>query len=86
MLPALRSSRLPPLAALRELARPARISPVRSALGFVLIAAGSVPIAALRGVGGLAGQRAGNPRRTAATASALMVGLAVLLVPVIGRR
>ena len=130
VLPALRSSRMPPLAALRELAaEPARISRVRSVLGFVLIAGGvgaviagtadggqgpaiagavgilagfvvlgpvavrpaaavlGAPIAALRGVGGrLARDNAlRNPRRTAATASALMVGVAVAtLFTVIG--
>ena len=41
VLPALRASRVPPLAALRELAaEPARISRVRSALGFLLTAGG----------------------------------------------
>ncbi|MGH3119471.1 MAG: ABC transporter permease [Streptosporangiaceae bacterium] len=130
VLPALRSSRVPPLAALRELAaEPARISRVRSALGFLLVAGGvgaviaatagggqgpaiagavgilagfvvlgpvavrpaaavlGAPIAALRGVGGrLARDNAlRNPRRTAATASALMVGVAVAtLFTVIG--
>ncbi len=130
VLPALRSSRVPPLAALRELAaEPARISRVRSVLGFLLIAGGvgaviagtagggqgpaiagavgtlagfvvlgpvavrpaaavlGAPIAALRGVGGrLARDNAlRNPRRTAATASALMVGVAVAtLFTVIG--
>ena len=130
VLPALRASRVPPLAALRELAaEPARISLVRSVSGFLLIVggAGSViagaagggeaaaiagavgtlagfivlgpvavrpaatvlgaPIAALRGVGGrLARDNAlRNPRRTAATASALMVGVAVAtLFTVIG--
>src|SRR5689334_13545849 len=130
VLPALRSSRVPPLAALRELAaEPARISRVRSVLGFVLVAGGvgaviagtagggqgpaiagavgtlagfivlgpvavrpaaavlGAPIAALRGVGGrLARDNAlRNPRRTAATASALMVGVAVAtLFTVIG--
>ena len=80
---------MPPLTALRELAaEPARISRVRSALGFVLIAGGvGAVIAALRGVGGgLARDNAlRNPRRTAATASALMVGVAVAtLFTVIG--
>jgi putative ABC transport system permease protein len=130
VLPALRSSRVPPLAALRELAaEPARISRVRSVLGFLLTAGGigaviagtanggqgpaiagavgilagfvvlgpvavrpaaavlGAPIAALRGVGGrLARDNAlRNPRRTAATASALMVGVAVAtLFTVIG--
>src|SRR6266571_1937841 len=119
VLPALRSSRVPPLAALRELAaEPARISRVRSVLGFLLIAGGGqgpaiagavgtlagfvvlgpvavrpasavlgAPIAALRGVGGrLARDNAlRNPRRTAATASALMVGVTVAtLFTVIG--
>ena len=130
VLPALRASRVPPLAALRELAaEPARISRVRSVLGFLLIAGGvgaviagtagggrgrgiagavgtlagfvvlgpvavrpaaavlGAPIAALRGVGGrLARDNAlRNPRRTAATASALMVGVAVAtLFTVIG--
>jgi putative ABC transport system permease protein len=130
VLPAFRSSRVPPLAALRELAaEPARISPVRSVLGFLLVAGGAgtviaatagggqgpaiagavgilagfvvlgpvavrpaaavlgAPIAALRGVGGrLARDNAlRNPRRTAATASALMVGVAVAtLFSVIG--
>jgi putative ABC transport system permease protein len=130
VLPALRASRVPPLAALRELAaEPARISRVRSVSGFLLIAGGAgaviggaagggeaaaiagavgtlagfivlgpvavrpaaaglgAPIAALRGVGGrLARDNAlRNPRRTAATASALMVGVAVAtLFTVIG--
>jgi putative ABC transport system permease protein len=130
VLPALRASRVPPLAALRELAaEPARISLVRSVSGFLLIAGGAgaviagaagageaaaiagavgtlagfivlgpvavrpaaavlgAPIAALRGVGGrLARDNAlRNPRRTAATASALMVGVAVAtLFTVIG--
>ena len=122
MLPALRASRVAPLAALRELAaEPARVSRVRSALGFLLTSGGvgaviagaagrsqgaalagavgalagfvvlgpiavrpaaavlGAPIAALRGIGGrLARDNAlRNPRRTAATASALMVGVAV---------
>jgi putative ABC transport system permease protein len=130
VLPALRASRVPPLAALRELAaEPARISRVRSVVGFLLIAGGvgaviagtagggqgpaiagavgtlagfvvlgpvavrpaaallGAPIAALRGVDGrLARDNAlRNPRRTAATASALMVGVAVAtLFTVIG--
>ena len=130
VLPALRASRVPPLAALRELAaEPERISRVRSVFGFLLIAGGAgtviagaagrgeaaaiagavvtlagfvvlgpvavrpaatvlgAPIAALRGVGGrLARDNAlRNPRRTAATASALMVGVAVAtLFTVIG--
>src|SRR5207248_11485533 len=116
--PGLRGSRVPPLAALRELAaESARISRVRSVVGFLLIAGGvaaviagtagggqgaavagavgtlagfvvlgpvairpaaavlGAPIAALRGVGGrLARDNAlRNPRRTAASASALMV-------------
>jgi putative ABC transport system permease protein len=123
VLPAIRASRVAPLAALRELAaEPARVSRVRSALGFLLTAGGvgaviagaaagsqgptiagavgtlagfvvlgpvavrpaaallGAPIAALRGVGGrLARDNAlRNPRRTAATASALMVGVAVV--------
>ncbi len=122
VLPVLRASRVPPLAALRELAaEPARVSRIRSVLGLLLIAGGAgaviagttgggqgaalagavgtlagfvvlgpvavrpaaavlgAPIAALRGVGGrLARDNAlRNPRRTAATASALMVGVAV---------
>jgi len=130
VLPVLRASRVPPLAALRELAaEPARVSRIRSALGFLLIAGGvgaviagaagggqgptvagavgilagfivlgpvavrpaaavlGAPIAALRGLGGrLARDNAlRNPRRTAATASALMVGVAVAtLFTVIG--
>jgi hypothetical protein len=130
VLPALRASRVPPLAALRELAaEPARISRVRSVLGFLLTGGGvaaviagtagggqgpaiagavgtlagfvvlgpaavrpaaallGAPIAALRGVDGrLARDNAlRNPRRTAATASALMVGVAVAtLFTVIG--
>ena len=130
VLPALRASRVPPLAALRELAaEPARISRVRSVSGFLLTAGGvaaviagtagggqgpaiagavatlagfvvlgpvavrpaaavlGAPIAALRGVGGrLARDNAlRNPRRTAATAAALMVGVAVAtLFTVIG--
>ena len=122
VLPVLRASRVPPLAALRELAaEPARVSRIRSVLGLLLIAGGAgaviagttgggqgaalagavgtlagfvvlgpvavrpaaavlgAPIAALRGVGGrLARDNAlRNPRRTAATASGLMVGVAV---------
>jgi len=122
VLPAVRASRVAPLAALRELAaEPARVSRIRSALGLLLIAGGvgaviagatgggqgaalagavatlagfvvlgpvairpaaavlGAPIAALRGVGGrLARDNAlRHPRRTAATASALMVGVAV---------
>jgi len=122
VLPAVRASRVAPLAALRELAaEPARVSRVRSALGFLLTSGGvgaviagaagrsqgaalagavgalagfvvlgpiavrpaaavlGAPIAALRGIGGrLARDNAlRNPRRTAATASALMVGVAV---------
>jgi putative ABC transport system permease protein len=130
VLPALRASRVPPLAALRELAaEPVRISRARSVPGFLLTAGGvgaviagtagggqgaavagavgtlagfvvlgpvavrpaaavlGAPIAALRGVGGrLARDNAlRNPRRTAATASALMVGVAVAaLFTVIG--
>ena len=130
VLPAVRASRVAPLAALRELAaEPARVSRTRSALGLLLIAGGvgaviagatgggqgaalagavatlagfvvlgpvairpaaavlGAPIAALRGVGGqLARDNAlRNPRRTAATASALMVGVAVVtLFTVIG--
>src|SRR6266702_2850108 len=130
VLPAVRGSRVPPLAALREhAAEPARISLARSVSGFLLIAGGAgaviagaagggeaaaiagavgtlagfivlgpvavrpaaavlgAPIAALRGVGGrLARDNAlRNPRRTAATASALMVGVAVAtLFTVIG--
>ena len=130
VLPALRASRVPPLAALRELAaEPARITRVRSVSGFLLTAGGvaaviagtagggqgpaiagavatlagfvvlgpvavrpaaavlGAPIAALRGVGGrLARDNAlRNPRRTAATAAALMVGVAVAtLFTVIG--
>ena len=130
VLPVLRSARLPALAALRELAaEPARISRVRSVLGFLLTGGGvaaviagtagggqgpaiagavgtlagfvvlgpvavrpaaallGAPIAALRGVDGrLARDNAlRNPRRTAATASALMVGVAVAtLFTVIG--
>src|SRR5689334_20079030 len=130
VLPAVRASRVAPLAALRELAaEPARVSRVRSVLGFLLTAGGvgaviagaaaggqeatiagavgtlagfvvlgtvavrpaaavlGAPIAALRGVGGrLARDNAlRHPRRTAATASALMVGVAVAtLFTVIG--
>ena len=130
VLPAVRASRVPPLAALRELAaEPARISHLRSVLGFLLVAGGvgaviagtagggqgpaiagavgtlagfvvlgpvavrpaaallGAPIAAVRGVDGrLARDNAlRNPRRTAATASALMVGVAVAtLFTVIG--
>ena len=130
VLPALRASRVPPLAALRELAaEPARVSRVRSVAGFLLVAGGvaaviagtagggqgpaiagavgtlagfvvlgpvavrpaaallGAPIAAVRGVDGrLARDNAlRNPRRTAATASALMVGVAVAtLFTVIG--
>jgi putative ABC transport system permease protein len=128
--PAVRSARIPPVAAMRELAAEStRISPRRLALGAVLAAAGiaaviagtlagnqtsaiagavtltvgvivlgpvaakpaaivlGAPIAALRGVSGrLARNNAlRNPRRTAATASALLVGVAVAaLFTVIG--
>ena len=121
-LPAVRSSRTPPLAALRDLAaEQPRISRSRAAAGALVLTAGIVtvvaattdasqgaamagaattlagfivlgpaaarpavrvlgrPIAALRGVSGrLARDNAlRNPRRTAATASALLVGVAV---------
>jgi putative ABC transport system permease protein len=121
-LPAVRSSRIPPLAALRDLAtEPTRISRWRLGAGVLVVAAGIAgvvvgtsgssqgmaitgalatsigfvvlgpaaarpattvlgsPIAALRGVSGrLARDNAlRNPRRTAATASALLVGVAV---------
>jgi putative ABC transport system permease protein len=122
MLPAVRSSRTPPLAALRDLAaEPSRLSRPRAATGALMLAAGIAAvvagattasqsaaiagavatlagfvllgpiaarpaatvlggaIAALRGVSGrLARDNARrNPRRTAATASALLVGVAV---------
>jgi putative ABC transport system permease protein len=121
-LPAVRSSRTPPLAALRDLtAEPQRVSRPRVAAGALILAAGVAaviagttgagrgaaitgavatvagfvvlgpaaalpaitvlggPIAALRGVSGrLARDNAlRNPRRTAATASALLIGVAV---------
>jgi putative ABC transport system permease protein len=121
-LPAVRSSRTPPLAALREVAaEPPRVSRPRTAAGGLILAAGittiiasaanagqgaaiagaaatvagvvllgpaaarpavtvlGAPIAALRGVGGrLARDNAQrNPRRTAATASALLIGVTV---------
>jgi putative ABC transport system permease protein len=122
VLPAVRSARTPPLAALRDLAaEPTRVSRLRVALGGLVLAAGiatviagtagtsqgsaitgavatmigfvvlgpgaarpaativGAPIAALRGASGrLARDNAlRNPRRTAATASALLVGVAV---------
>ena len=121
-LPAVRSSRTPPLAALREVAaEPPSVSRRRVAAGALILAAGigtviagttnvsqgaamagavatlagfvvlgpaaarpavtvlGAPIAGLRGVSGrLARDNAlRNPRRTAATASALLVGVAV---------
>jgi putative ABC transport system permease protein len=121
-LPALRSSRTPPVAALRDLAaEPPQVSRPRVAAGALILAAGVAaviagatgagqgaaitgavatvagfvvlgpaaalptitvlggPIAALRGVSGrLARDNAlRNPRRTAATASALLIGVAV---------
>jgi putative ABC transport system permease protein len=130
VLPVLRSSRLPALAALREhAAEPGRVSRTRSVLGLVVTAGGAAaviagatsggeglavagavgtlagfivlgpvavrpaaavlgaPAAALRGLGGrLARDNAlRHPRRTAATAAALMVGVAVAaLFTVIG--
>ncbi len=129
-LPALRASRVPPLAALRESAvEPTAASRVRTVVGGALILGGIIgtasaavlgeaglagvgallafvgvvvfgpvaarpaaavlgsPLTALRGITGhLARQNAmRNPRRTAATASALMVGVAVVaLFTVIG--
>jgi len=122
VLPAVRSSRTPPMAALRELAaEPPRVSRPRVAAGALILAAGSAaviagttnanqsaalagavatlagfvvlgpaaarpaatvlggPIAALRGVTArLARDNAlRNPRRTAATASALLIGVTV---------
>ena len=122
VLPAVRGSRTPPLAALRDLAaEPTRVSRSRIAAGALILAAGITaviagtanssqsaaiagsvatmigfvllgpaaarpavaalggPIAALRGASGrLARDNARrNPRRTAATASALLVGVAV---------
>jgi putative ABC transport system permease protein len=130
VLPVLRSSRLPALAALREhAAEPGRASRTRSVLGLLVTAGGAAavlagatsggeglavagavgtlagfivlgpvavrpaaavlgaPAAALRGLGGrLARDNAlRHPRRTAATAAALMVGVAVAaLFTVIG--
>ncbi len=123
--PALRASRVPPLAALRDVASEGRTRmPVRAVVGALLIIVGVVtvssiawrpddplpraalgsvavfvgfvvfgpvaarptagvvglPIAALRGVSGrmARGNAMRNPRRTAATATALMVGVAVV--------
>lgn len=123
--PALRASRVPPLAALRDVAAEGRTRmPVRAVIGAVLIIGGvavvssiawqpedplpraalgsltvfvgfvvfgpvaarptagvvGLPIAALRGVSGrmARGNAMRNPRRTAATATALMVGVAVV--------
>ena len=109
VLPAVRASRVPPLAALRDVAaEPAAPSRLRAGIGAALLAGGvagttsaaaagkaglvaasvlGAPVAALRGItGGLARQNTRrNPRRTAATASALMVGVAVVaLFTVIG--
>jgi putative ABC transport system permease protein len=129
-LPALRASRVPPLAALRDVAaEPAAASRLRTVVGAVLMLGGvtgtasaalagkvglvglgavctvigvvafgpvaarpaaavlGAPLAALRGItGNLARQNAmRNPRRTAASASALMIGVAVVaLFTVIG--
>lgn len=123
--PAVRASRVPPLAALRDVASEGRARmPVRATVGALLIIAGVVtvcsvawqpdnplpraalgsvavfvgfvvfgpvaarptagvvglPIAAVRGVSGrmARGNAMRNPRRTAATATALMVGVAVV--------
>lgn len=130
VLPAVRASRVPPLAALRDVAaEPAVPSRLRAGIGAVLLLGGvagttaaavagkpglvaaaavatvigvvvfgpvaarpaasvlGAPVAALRGITGtLARQNARrNPRRTAATASALMIGVAVVgLFTVIG--
>src|SRR5215472_565445 len=130
VLPAVRVSRVPPLAALRDVAaEPAAPSRLRAGIGAALLAAGvagttsaavvgkaglvavaaactvigvvvfgpvaariastvlGAPIAALRGItGSLARQNnRRNPRRTAASASALMIGVAVVaLFTVIG--
>jgi len=130
VLPAVRASRVPPLAALRDVAaEPAGPSRLRAGIGAALLLGGvagttaaaaagkaglvaaaavatvvgvvvfgpvaarpaasvlGAPVAALRGItGGLARQNTRrNPRRTAATASALMVGVAVVaLFTVIG--
>lgn len=124
VLPALRASRIPPVAALRDDAVEAEVSLRRraivggsiSVLGAALLAAGLLlgaglsavgggaaivfvgvamlapfvtgpmarllgsPFAAVQGVPGRLGQQnaARNPRRTAATASALMIGLALV--------
>src|SRR5215469_813984 len=130
VLPAVRASRVPPLAALRDVAaEPAAPSRLRAGIGAALLAAGvagtmsaavagkaglvavaavgivigvvvfgpvaarpaasvlGAPVAALRGItGSLARQNTWrNPRRTAGSASALMVGVAVVaLFTVIG--
>src|SRR6516225_3367414 len=130
VLPAVRASRVPPLAALRDVAaEPAAPSRLRAGIGAALLAGGvagttsaaaagkaglvaaaavatvtgvvvfgpvaarpaasvlGAPVAALRGITGtLASQNIRrNPRRTAASASALMVGVAVVaLFTVIG--
>src|SRR5215469_3589395 len=130
VLPAVRASRVPPLAALRDVAaEPAASSRLRAGIGAALLAGGvagttaaaaagkaglvavtavatvigvvvfgpvaarpaasvlGAPVAALRGItGSLARQNTWrNPRRTAASASALMVGVAVVaLFTVIG--
>jgi len=130
VLPAVRASRVPPLAALRDVAaEPAAPSRLRAGIGAALLAGGvagttsaavvgkaglvavaaactvigvvvfgpvaariastvlGAPVAALRGItGSLARQNnRRNPRRTAASASALMIGVAVVaLFTVIG--
>src|SRR6516225_9706610 len=100
VLPAVRASRVPPLAALRDVAaEPAAPSRLRAGIGAALLAGGVAgttsaaaagkagPVAALRGITGtLASQNIRrSPRRTAASASALMVGVAVVaLFTVIG--
>src|SRR5215469_7708706 len=130
VLPAVRASRVPPLAALRDVAaEPAASSRLRAGIGAALLAGGvagttaaaaagkaglvaaaavatvigvvvfgpvaarpaasvlGAPVAALRGItGSLARQNIRrNPRRTAASASALMIGVAVVsLFTVIG--
>lgn len=122
ILPAIRASRVPPMAALRDVAVESRPPFLRAAIGIVILAFGALnigaglvsagaqavgigavfvfiavavlapvfarpvvrflaaPLPRLRGVAGtLARENAGrNPRRTATTASALMIGVALV--------
>jgi putative ABC transport system permease protein len=80
VLPALRASRIPPVAAMQEVATPDRPLTRITVAGALIGAAG----AATLGVGLYANGRLGrlnsgrNPRRTAITAAALMVGIALV--------